>query len=257
MTIFYVVSGFIVGMLVGFTGVGGGSLMTPLLTVLFGVHPSIAVGTDLAFAAITKTVGVFAHRSKGTVRWDIVRRLCYGALPVAILTTVLLKSFKVFNNHIAYFIRYAIAISVLLTIFSLLFREKLQTWLHAHPKYSLKKDQRVYATVIVGFVLGVLVTISSIGAGAVGATLLSLLYPRLSPAEIAGTDIAYAVPLTMIATVGHWWLGSIDFFLLNALLLGSIPGIIVGSLAASIVSEKCLRRLLILILFGVAVKLVF
>lgn len=257
MTVSYVVSGFAVGVLVGLTGVGGGSLMTPLLTLLFGIHPSVAVGTDLAFASVTKTAGSFAHRFKGTVRWDIVRRLSLGALPAAVVATLLLKHFGTVSEVIGVVMRYSIAVSVLLTVIALLFKRHVQTWLNAHPERHLQGRQLVQATVLSGALLGVLVTISSIGAGAVGATLLVLLFPRLSPAEIAGTDIAYAVPLTAIAAFGHWWLGSIDWNLLGALLLGSVPGITIGSLAARRVPEQLLRGLLAVTLTSVAIKLVF
>ncbi|RFB73724.1 MULTISPECIES: sulfite exporter TauE/SafE family protein [unclassified Herbaspirillum] len=257
MTVSYVVSGFAVGVLVGLTGVGGGSLMTPLLTLLFGIHPSVAVGTDLAFASATKTAGTFAHRFKGTVRWDIVRRLSYGALPAAVVTTLLLKHFGAVSDGMSLVIRYSIAISVFLTVIALLFKSKLQAWLNAHPERQLQGLELSRATILAGAVLGTLVTISSIGAGAVGATLLVLLYPRLSPAEIAGTDIAYAVPLTAIAAFGHWWLGSIDWNLLGALLLGSVPGITIGSLAARAVPEKFLRGLLAITLTSVALKLIW
>ncbi|WP_050464837.1 sulfite exporter TauE/SafE family protein [Herbaspirillum autotrophicum] len=257
MTVSYVVSGFAVGLLVGLTGVGGGSLMTPLLTLLFGIHPSVAVGTDLAFASATKTAGTFAHRFKGTVRWDIVKRLCLGALPAAVVTTLLLKHFGAVSESISIFIRYSIAISVFLTVIALLFKGKLQAWLNANPDQQLQGTELTRATIIAGAVLGTLVTVSSIGAGAVGATLLVLLYPRLTPAEIAGTDIAYAVPLTAIAAFGHWWLGSIDWALLGALLLGSVPGITIGSLAARAVPEKFLRGLLAITLTSVALKLVW
>jgi uncharacterized membrane protein YfcA len=257
MTVSYVVSGFAVGLLVGLTGVGGGSLMTPLLTLLFGIHPSVAVGTDLAFASATKTAGTFAHRFKGTVRWDIVRRLSYGALPAAVVTTLLLKHFGAVSDGISLVIRYSIAISVFLTVIALLFKSKLQVWLNAHPERQLQGLELSRATILAGAVLGTLVTISSIGAGAVGATLLVLLYPRLSPAEVAGTDIAYAVPLTAIAAFGHWWLGSIDWSLLGALLLGSVPGITIGSFAARAVPEKFLRGLLAITLTSVALKLIW
>ena len=257
MTVSYVVSGFAVGLLVGLTGVGGGSLMTPLLTLLFGIHPSVAVGTDLAFASATKTAGTLAHRFKGTVRWDVVRRLSYGALPAALVTTLLLKHFGAVSEGIALTIRYSIAISVFLTVVALLFRSRMQAWLNAHPQRQLQGATLACATIAAGALLGTLVTISSIGAGAVGATLLVLLYPRLTPAEIAGTDIAYAVPLTAIAALGHWWLGSINWELLATLLLGSVPGITIGSLAARAVPEKFLRGLLAITLTSVAVKLIW
>jgi uncharacterized membrane protein YfcA len=161
------------------------------------------------------------------------------------------------DQQINQVIRYSIAGSVLLTVIALLFRSRMQAWVNAHPERQLHGTSLAAATVAAGAVLGALVTISSIGAGAVGATLLVLLYPRLSPAEIAGTDIAYAVPLTAIAAFGHWWLGSINWELLAMLLLGSVPGITIGSLAARAVPEKILRALLATTLTGVAAKLVF
>ena len=257
MTLSYVVSGFAVGMLVGLTGVGGGSLMTPLLTLLFGINPTVAVGTDLAFASITKTAGTFAHRYRGTVHWDIVKLLSMGALPAAVLATLALKHFGALDKEIGQIIRYSIAVSVCLTVVALLFRIRMQTWLNAHPEKQLQGGRLLAATIVCGAVLGTLVTVSSIGAGAVGATLLVLLYPRLSPAEIAGTDIAYAVPLTAIAAFGHWWLGSINWELLATLLIGSVPGITIGSLAARAMPEKLMRGLLATTLAGVAIKLVY
>ena len=253
----YILSGFAVGILVGMTGVGGGSLMTPLLTLLFGVPPSVAVGTDLAFASITKTAGTFTHRLRGTVRWDIVKLLCYGALPAAVLTTLALKQFGTVDKDIGQIIRYSIAGSVLLTVVAILFKGKMIAWLNAHPDRHLQGSALNTATVVSGFVLGVLVTVSSIGAGAIGATLLVMLYPRLSSAEVAGTDIAYAVPLTAIAAFGHWWLGSINWALLLMLLIGSVPGITIGSWFARSVPEKFLRALLAMTLTGVAAKLIY
>jgi len=257
MDLSFVASGFAVGLLVGMTGVGGGSLMTPLLTLLFGVSPAVAVGTDLAFASLTKGVGTFTHRLRGTVHWEIVRRLCLGALPAALLASFSLKHFGTLNKDIGQLIKYMIAGSVLLTVVAILFRSKMLAWINTHPERQLQGDRLVWATIISGAVLGTLVTISSIGAGAIGATLLVMLYPRLTPAEVAGTDIAYAVPLTAIAAVGHWWLGSINWTLLLTLLVGSLPGITIGSYAARAVPEKLLRGLLACTLVAVAAKLVF
>jgi uncharacterized membrane protein YfcA len=257
MLITYIVSGFAVGLLVGMTGVGGGSLMTPLLTFQYGVAPSVAVGTDLAFASITKSAGTFTHRLRGTVRWDIVKLLCIGALPAAIVTTLLLKHFGSVDKNIGQVIRYSIACSVMLTVVALMFKGKMVAWLNAHPERQLQGASLGAATILAGLVLGTLVTVSSIGAGAIGATLLVMLYPRLSSAEVAGTDIAYAVPLTAIAAFGHWWLGSINWTLLAMLLLGSVPGITLGSWMARAVPEKFLRGLLALTLTGVAAKLIY
>ena len=257
MTLSYIVSGFAVGLLVGMTGVGGGSLMTPLLTLLFGVSPSVAVGTDLAFASITKSAGTLTHRLRGTVRWDIVKRLCIGALPAAVVSTLALKSFGTVSPEIGQIIRYSIAGSVLLTVVALIFKGRMLNWINAHPEKQLQGNKLAAATIISGAVLGVLVTVSSIGAGAIGATLLVMLYPSMSSAEVAGTDIAYAVPLTAIAALGHWWLGSIHWELLISLLIGSLPGITLGSWVARSVPEKFLRVLLAMTLTTVAVKLIY
>jgi len=256
MTFTYIFSGFAVGTLVGLTGVGGGSLMTPLLTLIFGVSPTVAVGTDLAFASLTKATGTFTHRLRGTVEWQVVRLLCYGALPAAIVATLGLHYFGTLNKEIGQVIRYSIASSVLLTVVALLFKSKMLAWLNAHPEKQLHGKKLAAATIISGALLGVLVTVSSIGAGAIGATLLVMLYPRMPSAHIAGTDIAYAVPLTAIAALGHWWLGSIDWVLLGSLLVGSLPGITLGSMAAKAVPEKILRALLAMTLTIVAAKLV-
>ncbi len=257
MTLSYVISGFIVGILVGLTGVGGGSLMTPLLTLLFGVSPSVAVGTDLAFASITKSAGTFTHNLRGTVNWHIVKLLSVGALPAAVLATIGLKHFGAPGHEIGQIIRYTIAASVLLTVVALIFKRRMVSWLNRHPEKQLHGRTLTTTTILAGTALGVLVTVSSIGAGAIGATLIVMLYPKLNPAEIAGTDIAYAVPLTAIAALGHWWLGSINWPLLATLLLGSVPGIILGSVAAKSVPERLLRGLLATTLTLVAAKLIF
>jgi uncharacterized membrane protein YfcA len=253
----FVASGFAVGLLVGMTGVGGGSLMTPLLTLLFGVTPAVAVGTDLAFASLTKGVGTFTHRLRGTVHWDIVRRLCIGALPAALVASIGLKYFGTLSKEMGQIIRYTIAGSVLLTVTALLFKRKMLAWINAHPERQLQGRALHNATIFTGAVLGALVTVSSIGAGAIGATVLVMLYPRLTAAEVAGTDIAYAVPLTAIAAVGHWWLGSINWTLLLTLLVGSVPGITLGAYAARAVPERLLRGILAVTLVAVAVKLVY
>lgn len=256
MTLTYIVSGFAVGALVGLTGVGGGSLMTPLLTLLFGVSPTVAVGTDLAFASITKATGTLTHRLRGTVEWHVVRLLCYGALPAALIATLALKQFGGLGQEIAQVIRYSIAGSVFLTVIAILYRRKMIAWITAHPERQLQGRDLAVATIVAGAILGTLVTISSIGAGAIGATILVLLYPKMPAAHVAGTDIAYAVPLTAIAALGHWWLGSINWELLGSLLLGSLPGITLGSLAAKAVPERFLRGILATTLTLVAFKLV-
>jgi uncharacterized membrane protein YfcA len=216
----------------------------------------VAVGTDLAFASVTKGAGTITHRSRGNVQWPIVGRLCMGALPAALVATLALQHFGPLNAAIGQVIRYSIAVSVMLTVVAILFRSKMLAWVNRHPGRQLQGRKLAAATIASGALLGTLVTVSSIGAGAIGATLLVMLYPKLSPAEVAGTDIAYAVPLTAIAAVGHWWLGSINWLLLVTLLVGSVPGITLGSWAAKAVPEGFLRGLLAMTLALVAFKLV-
>lgn len=252
----FIISGALVGLLVGMTGVGGGSLMTPLLTIIFGVAPTTAVGTDLAFAAITKGFGTVAHRLHGNVRWDIVRLLCVGSLTTATLSIFVLKYVGHVSRDWNQIISFCIGISVLLTAASLLFRAKILKWVQANPNRLPTGNSLKIATIVVGAVIGVFVTISSIGAGAIGATLILLLYPHLKAAQVAGTDIAYAVPLTALAGVGHWWLGNVHFDLLFGLLLGSVPAIWFGAKLSSTLSEKATRTTLATTLFLVGIKLV-
>ena len=252
----YIVAGALVGLLVGLTGVGGGSLMTPLLTLLFGVSPSIAVGTDLAFAALTKGVGTFAHRLQGHVRWDTVRLLCLGSLPAAIASICFLKYLGSISQEWQQFIKVSIGVSVLLTAVSLIFRARIKAWLSMNPQYEVKGNSLRWTTIGAGVLIGILVTISSIGAGAIGATIILFLYPTLKPAEVAGTDIAYAVPLTALAGLGHFWLGNVHLDLLVALLLGSVPAIWLGAKLAKAFPERVTRSILASVLTLVGLKLV-
>ena len=252
----FILSGALVGLLVGMTGVGGGSLMTPLLTIIFGVAPTTAVGTDLAFAALTKGFGTAAHRLHGNVRWNIVALLCIGSITTAVLSILTLKYVGPVSKDFTHLISLSIGVSVLLTAASLLFRAKILKWVQANPNYLPSGFALKLATIAVGAVIGVLVTISSIGSGAIGATLILILYPHLRAAEVAGTDIAYAVPLTALAGIGHWWLGNVHFDLLFGLLIGSVPAIWLGAKLSSTLSEKVTRMTLASTLFLVGIKLV-
>ena len=252
----FILSGALVGMLVGLTGVGGGSLMTPILTLIFGVAPTTAVGTDLAFAAITKGIGTAAHRLHGNVKWHIVGLLCAGSLTTATLSILFLKQAGPLSKDWTHFITFSIGVSVLLTALSLTMRAKILQWVKDNPHRILQGPSLKVATILIGGVIGVLVTISSIGAGAIGATLILLLYPHLKTAEVAGTDIAYAVPLTALAGVGHWWLGNVDFSLLFGLLVGSLPAIWLGAKLSSTLPEKFTRSALAITLLLVGIKLV-
>jgi uncharacterized membrane protein YfcA len=250
----YVASGFSVGLLVGMTGVGGGSLMTPLLIMLFGVHPATAVGTDLLYAAATKTGGGVVHGWARSIHWPAVIRLASGSIPASILTLSFLWWLDLNADTARDLVNSVLCFALLLTAMSLIFRKAvLETLQWRLERYNAATIARL--TVFVGVGLGVLVSISSVGAGAVGVTALLLLYPQLPMSRIVGSDIAHAVPLTLIAGIGHWAMGAIDWQLMGVLLIGSLPGIIIGSYCAARVPETALRLLLAATLILVAGKL--
>jgi len=250
----YVASGFGVGLLVGMTGVGGGSLMTPILILLFGVHPSTAVGTDLLYAAATKSGGVVVHGWARTIHWPAVLRLAAGSVPASLLTLLVLAQLDLSTGAARGLVNSVLCFALILTATSLIFRkfviDKLRTRMERVDEATIAR-----VTVLVGAVLGVLVSISSVGAGAVGVTALLLLYPQQPMARIVGSDIAHAVPLTLIAGMGHWAMGAIDWQLMGVLLIGSLPGIAIGSYFAVRVPETALRLLLAGVLILVAGKL--
>lgn len=251
----YSVSGFVVGALVGFTGVGGGSLMTPILVLLFGVAPTTAVGTDLLYAAITKSNGTLVHGLNGTVDWRITRRLAYGSIPATILTLLTLSWLGKAAGHGANgLITSALGFALLLTAVSILFRRYILEYI-AHHLDNLSEARVRWLTVTLGAFLGVLVSISSVGAGAVGMTILLALYPRTATVRLVGSDIAHAVPLTFVAGFGHWILGGVDWLLLFSLLVGSLPGIAIGSHLAARVPDHYLRPVLATMMAAVGVKL--
>jgi len=247
----YVASGFGVGLLVGMTGVGGGSLMTPLLILLFGIHPATAVGTDLLYAATTKTVGSLAHSWKKSIHWPAVIRLASGSIPASIVMLVVLWRFDLNGEASRSLVNLVLCFALCLTAASLIFRKAI---MQRHPwrPEQVNPTTTARATVLVGAVLGVLVSISSVGAGAVGVTAQLLLYPQLPMPRIVASDIAHAVPLTLVAGIGHWATGEIDWGLMGVLLVGSLPGIILGSYLAHRVPEPALRVVLAVTLIVVA-----
>ena len=251
----YSLSGFGVGLLVGMTGVGGGSLMTPLLILLFGINPATAVGTDLLYAAVTKTAGSVAHGFARSIEWPIVKRLATGSIPSVVITIIILSHIN--QSQAARSLITIILCGVLLvTAGVLIFRSAIvKVCRERFP--ALDDRQTAIATVVFGATLGILVTISSIGAGAIGVCALIILYPELSMAKIVGSDIAHAVPLTFVAGVGHWMIGTVDWHVVGSLLVGSLPGIILGSYFAVRVSESALRFLLAATLIVVSSKLLY
>ena len=251
----YAVSGFCVSLLVGMTGVGGGSLMTPLLILLFGVHPATAVGTDLLYAAATKSGGTLVHGLNRNVDWRIVGRLAAGSVPITALTLLALSAFGIYSGAARGLITAVLSGALAATAAVLIFRKSILAFFATHVG-ELNPRRTALLTVLLGAVLGLLVSISSVGAGALGVTAIILLYPRLPTARIVGSDIAHAVPLTLVAGIGHWVLGSIDWHLLGALLIGSLPGIVIGSYVSVRVPDAVLRFTLATTLLLVAGKLV-
>ena len=252
----YSLLGFCVGFLVGMTGVGGGSIMTPLLILLFGVHPATAVGTDLLSAAITKAGGTLLHGLYRTIDWRIVGLLALGSIPMAALTLLVLSRLDISSEASSSLITKVLSIALFVTAAVLIFRRKLLTLRATHEGY-LNARRTAAATVGVGAVLGMLVSISSVGAGAIGVTILVLLYSHLPMRRIVGSDIAHAVPLTLVAGVGHWILGSIDWRLLGFLLIGSLPGVFLGGHVSVRVPDTALRLVLAAILIIAGSRLIF
>ncbi len=252
----YSLSGFAVGLLVGMTGVGGGSLMTPLLILLFGVHPATAVGTDLLYAAATKAGGSMVHGYGRSIDWRVVRRLATGSVPATCITIAALSKLNLDGAAASSLITLVLGFALLLTAFVLVFGQPIVSWYRGRVA-ALDERRTAISTILVGAVLGVLVSISSVGAGAIGVIALMLLYPQLPMVRIVGSDIAHAVPLTLIAGTGHWWMGSVDWHIITSLLAGSLPGIFVGSYFAIRIPERALRLVLATTLFIVASRIVY
>ena len=252
----YVFAGFMVGIIVGLTGVGGGALMTPLLILMFGIAPVSAVGTDLWFAAFTKMVAGGVHYQRKLIDWQVLRYLWLGSLPASALMIYLMQSKLVLID--GKFLSQWVAYLVILTAIGILFQAKLKglgKYFRISNEIAFKAWQPIL-TILAGSILGLLVTLTSIGAGALGVVFLTYLYPlRLTPARLVATDIVHAIPLAMFAGFGHLIVGHVDFELLGLLLLGSIPGVYIGARASSVLSAKWIRILLAMVLIAVGAKL--
>jgi len=252
----YSLSGFMVGLLVGMTGVGGGALMTPILIMLFGIHPATAVGTDLLYAAATKTGGSLVHGFGRSIDWRVVRRLATGSVPATVVTLAALSHFNLSGEAARNLITLVLSAALFATALVLVFGNAIVSAYRARVT-ELDPQRTAVNTVLVGTLLGVLVSISSVGAGAIGVVALVLLYPQLPIAKIVGSDIAHAVPLTLIAGLGHWMMGSVDWTIIGSLLAGSLPGIFIGSYFALRIPERALRLVLATTLFIVAGRIVY
>jgi len=253
-----VVAGLAVGFIVGMTGVGGGSLMTPIL-LWFGIPPSTAVGTDLLYAAFTKMGGVYVHHKKKNINWSITAWLSLGSVPAALVTLWILHSIKTDVTALNNVIKHGLGWALLFTAVAIIFKKKLLllSQKHAGDKFHSESKTQNALTVAIGVLLGATVTLTSIGAGALGTVTLFFLYPLLATPRLVGTEIAHAVPLTLVAGIGHASMGNLDLELLAQLLIGSLPGIYVGSMLSGKVPDLLLRNAIAVMLFFVGYKLVF
>lgn len=263
----FILAGMLVGFCVGVTGVGGGSLMTPILMSVFRIEPHIAIGTDLLYAAISKFCGSFVHAKKLNIVWPIVWWLALGSIPASILTNFMLSNYLSGATHYKAVLTMVLGFMLVLTGFSILFRSKIEAFFSKRSKQqntgvrdNMTREEiaqwvssKKVLVMIMGVVLGVFVTLSSVGAGAFGVMALVLMFPNLPMIRIIGSDVVHAVLLTLVAGLGHMSAGNVDFTLLGWLLVGSIPAIIVGTLLSSRMPEQLIRRILgiTLLLLGV------
>lgn len=247
----YILAGAGVGFIVGLTGIGGGSLMTPLL-LLFGFPPNVAIGTDLLYAATTKVSGAWSHYRQGHVDWSIFRRLAIGSISAALVTGLVLSQFFEGSDQYRGILTTVLGSMLIFTACVILLRTHIQRWSSRFLSGSTNRITTM--TLLMGVILGIAVTLSSVGAGAIGTAVLMVLYPAMTSTRIVGTDIAHAVPLTLTAGLIHMNLGNVDFALLGALLVGSIPAIHVSSKLARHVPDHILRNILASMLMALGLK---
>lgn len=263
----FILAGMLVGFCVGVTGVGGGSLMTPILMGVFRIEPHIAIGTDLLYAAISKFCGSFVHAKKLNIVWPIVWWLAIGSIPASLLTNYMLSNYLSGATHYKAVLTMVLGFMLVLTGISILFRSKIEAFFSKRSKQqnttvrdNMTREEiaqwvssKKVLVIIMGIVLGVFVTLSSVGAGAFGVMALVLMFPNLPMIRIIGSDVVHAVLLTLVAGLGHMSAGNVDFTLLGWLLVGSIPAIIIGTLLSSKMPEQLIRRILgiTLLLLGI------
>jgi len=256
----FVLAGFVVGAIVGLTGVGGGSLMTPILIFAFGVKPYMAVGTDLLFAAFTKMGGTVKMARSGLVPWRVVLTLSAGSIPAALITLWVLKNVGPADAAVQHAMTTTLGVALLLTASATLYKalrgKASPRQIAAGQEAQAMRPRHWSLPLLFGALIGTLVSLTSVGAGAIGVTVLMLLYPLLPLNRIVAADIAYAVPLTLVAGAGHATLGSVDWQMLALLLAGSLPGIWLGSHFMSRVPERAIRSMLALLLAYAGTKLI-
>jgi uncharacterized membrane protein YfcA len=256
----FIFAGFVVGLIVGLTGVGGGSLMTPLLIFGFGIKPHLAIGTDLLFAAFTKMGGTVSLARQRIIPWRLVGALSLGSIPAALITLYVLHELGPANPDVQKAMTMTLGVALLLTALATLYKaiqgKKIPRLIAGEQLEAATRPRHWGLPILFGTVIGTLVTLTSVGAGAIGVTALILLYPLLPLPRIVAADIAYAVPLTLVAGLGHASLGSVDWPLLGKLLIGSLPGIWLGSQLVHKTPDRIIRSLLSLLLAYAGIKLI-
>ncbi|AVF08516.1 sulfite exporter TauE/SafE family protein [Acinetobacter baumannii] len=258
----FILAGMLVGFCVGITGVGGGSLMTPILIGLFRIEPHIAIGTDLLYAAISKFCGSMVHAKKLNIVWPIVLWLAVGSIPASFGTAWVLEHYLSQSTHYKAVLTMVLGFMLTLTGVSIIFRTRIEKFFNKfRNKENTQTENEQFAVqnkrtyiVIMGIILGVFVTLSSVGAGAFGIMALVIMFPNLPMIRIIGSDVVHAVLLTLVAGLGHMSAGNVDFVLLMWLLVGSIPAIIIGTLISSRMPERLIRKILGITLFALGVN---
>lgn len=251
----FILAGMLVGFCVGITGVGGGSLMTPMLISLFKIEPHIAIGTDLIYASISKLCGSAVHAKKLNVVWPIVLWLSIGSIPASFATHWVVEQYLSQSTQYKALLTIVLGFMLTLTGISIIFRSKIEKFFNRFRDQQLQSEELTFTgkrrayIIIMGVVLGIFVTLSSVGAGAFGVMALILMFPNLPMIRIIGSDVAHAVLLTFVAGVAHMSSGNVDFHLLGWLLIGSIPAIMFGTLISSKLPEKIIRKILGITLF--------
>ena len=256
----FVFAGFAVGLVVGLTGVGGGSLMTPLLIFFFGIKPHLAIGTDLLFAAFTKMGGTVSLARARVVDWKIVGQTAAGSIPASLATLYMLQRLGPANPGTQAIMTTTLGLALLLTagatFYKVLRGKTAPTTIAPEQIVEATRARHGALPLLFGAVIGTLVTLTSVGAGAIGVIVLMLLYPTLPLPRIVAADIAHAVPLTLVAGLGHASNGSVDWPLLIKLLAGSLPGIWLGSHLVHKTPDRVIRSLLSVLLAYAGVKLI-
>ncbi|WP_071395140.1 sulfite exporter TauE/SafE family protein [Bacillus tuaregi] len=254
MSIAIIVMGLLVGFLVGLTGVGGAALLTPVL-ILLGINPTVAVGTDLAYNSITKFFGSVQHWRQKTINVRLVKYLAIGSIPSAACAVGLLHLFDTFFHNQEEIIKHALGYVLILVALTTLIKTFMNDKYQINSVQMKSLSEKKALTITIGAVLGFIVGLTSIGSGSLFALVMIFLY-RLTPAELVGTDIAHAFLLVTVAGLLHAGIGNVDYLLMFNLLLGSIPGVILGSTLSSKLPAKPLRAILALMILISGFKLI-